>query len=757
MKSQSVRSLWGVIIIAACFLALVVFMTGADLIAGLPSLEQLENPKPDLATTVFTADGQLLGKFKIKNRAYIPYDSIPKNFVKALVATEDKNFYEHWGVSLERSFKALVKLVISFGSRKEGASTITQQLARNVYLTFEQTLWRKIREQITAVQIERAYTKNEIIEMYANTVYFGNSAYGIQVASEFYFNKPPYQLTLEECAYLVALLKSPENYDAIDHPKDAKSRRDLVMSLMLERGFITGNEYRIAASQPINLVEQKEEESYAGGYFKEHLRRTWSKKLHDSLKVDLYRDGLTIYTTLDTRMQAYANQAVVEHLNSFQRTFDRTWSWKRRDELLKRVLGNAIKNNPKYKAADSIKKPIIWEMLSKDAKFVDSIKRVATQIQSSLTVIEAKTGYVRAMVGSRDTNATGMGLNRSTDMIRQPGSSFKPFVYASAMQNSGLTPNSIVNASSFTYRLPGGGVWRPKGSGGGAMALRQALKFSVNTVAARLIVGPTNVRNVIKLCRELGLSTVIPEVPSIALGSAEVRPIEIVNAYNVFPNEGVFVPYTLVTKIEDRYGNVIYDHKPGNLMKEVLKPRVAGGMVSMMQDVVNGGTAKTIRNWYGGPAAGKTGTTQDFADAWFIGYTPELVAGVWVGFDEHKIKFTGWYGQGGSAAAPVWGRFMSKIYNDEQLPYGNVGFSKAPIAPGGGGFYRPRYSTNKSTEIKNSDVKEDLNDVQEGNVPPNEGGGGGNQSGNSETAPSGGNDPKPDAPEKTTEKPKDPE
>lgn len=265
-QSQSMRSVWGVGIIAVCFLILVIVMSGTDLIAGLPSLEQLENPKPDLATTVFTADGQLLGKFKIKNRAYIPYDSIPKNFVKALVATEDKNFYEHWGVSLERSFKALVKLVISFGSRREGASTITQQLARNVYLSSEQTLWRKIREQITAVQIEKAYTKTEIIEMYANTVYLGNSAYGIQVASVFFFNKQPFQLSLEECAYLVALLKSPENYDALDHPKEAKNRRDLVLSLMLENGFITGSEYSQACARPIVIVEQKEDESNAGGF-----------------------------------------------------------------------------------------------------------------------------------------------------------------------------------------------------------------------------------------------------------------------------------------------------------------------------------------------------------------------------------------------------------------------------------------------------------------------------------------------------------
>lgn len=722
-QSQSMRSVWGVGIIAVCFLILVIVMSGTDLIAGLPSLEQLENPKPDLATTVFTADGQLLGKFKIKNRAYIPYDSIPKNFVKALVATEDKNFYEHWGVSLERSFKALVKLVISFGSRREGASTITQQLARNVYLSSEQTLWRKIREQITAVQIEKAYTKTEIIEMYANTVYLGNSAYGIQVASVFFFNKQPFQLSLEECAYLVALLKSPENYDALDHPKEAKNRRDLVLSLMLENGFITGSEYSQACARPIVIVEQKEDESNAGGFFREYVRKTWAKKLHDALKVDLYRDGLTIYTTLDTRIQAHANEAVIEHLNSFQKLLIELGAGKEED-LVKRVVANAIRNNPTYKVADSAKKIVVAALLSKDLKFIDSVKKAASQIQASLTVIEAKTGYVRAIVGSRDTNSTGMGLNRATDIIRQPGSSFKPFVYASAMQNSGLTPNSIVNSSSFSYRLPGGGYWRPKGSGGGSIALRQALKFSINTVAARLIVGPTNVRNVIKLCKDLGLTTFIPEVPSIALGSAEVKPIEIVNAYNVFPNEGVFVPYTLVTKIEDRYGNVIYEHKPGNLMKEILKPKVAGGMVSMMRDVVDGGTAKSIRNWYGGPAAGKTGTTQDFADAWFIGYTPEIVAGVWVGFDEHKIKFTGWYGQGGSAAAPIWGRFMSKIYDDETLLYNrDLGFSKALNVPVGSGVYHPKYS-NKSTEIKNSEVTPDeLKDAPpENTIPSNDGG-----------------------------------
>jgi len=664
-----------------------------DIIGGLPSLEELENPRPDLATTIYSADGVQLDQFYIHNRAYIPIDSIPKPFINALIATEDQKFHEHWGLNIGRMFGALFENVRSVNMTKQGASTITQQLARNLYLSTERTLKRKIREQLTAVQIERTYTKNEILEMYANQVYFGHGAYGIQVAAEVYFNKKPLDLTVDECAYLVGVLKAPDTYDAAKNPDRALDRRNTVLALMTQMGYISGGEYSSASAKPIVLSKPKEKPRVAG-YFVEAVRR--SLENDERLQgYNLYRDGLVIYTSVDTRIQGYAEQAVREHLSGFQPIFSRSWSWRRKEWMLKSIVSRAVRSTERYRvAANDADRSRIMNEMSRDPKFIDSVRRQSTEIQCGLVAIEPKTGYVKAMVGGHD-DAFGRGLNHVTDIRRQPGSSFKPFVYASALEN-GCTPNTVVSAASFTYRMPGGGTWHPKGSGGGGMTLRSALKASVNTVAARLIVSKTSVDKVIALAKSMGIRSPLPRVPSIALGSAEVTPMEITAAYTAFPNDGYYTEPTFIMKIEDRYGRVIYEHKPE--MKEVLSPRVAAQMVSMMRGVVDGGTAKTIRAFFNLPAAGKTGTTQRFADAWFIGYTPDLVAGVWVGFDDQRIKFTGWYGQGGKAAAPVWGRFMKKVYEDDRLPYERRDFNgdRTP-----GAYDRLPYSFARSKEVEN--------------------------------------------------------
>jgi penicillin-binding protein 1A len=382
-----------------------------------------------------------------------------------------------------------------------------------------------------------------------------------------------------------------------------------------------------------------------------------------------------VYTTLDSRMQKYANEAVREHLNEFQPLFNRTWSWRGKEPLLKSIVGRAARESDRYKAALSEEERVrVTNELTKDPHFIDSVKKEATEIESGFVVVEPKTGFVRAMVGGSDISS-GRGLNHVTQIRRQPGSSFKPFVYASALEG-GMNPGSGISAAPVVYHIPGGGIWRPKGGGGGVVTLRSALKFSINTVAARLILEKTTPAKVIRLAKEMGIKSPIPEVPAIALGSAEVTPLEITAAYGAFPNDGIFVEPTFILKVEDRWGHVIYQAKP--IMHEALDPKIASQMVSMMRGVVDGGTATSIRRWFNYPAAGKTGTTQDFADAWFIGYTPELVAGVWIGFDDHRIKFTGWYGQGGKAAAPVWGRFMAKVYKDDRLPYDQREFDGEP-------------------------------------------------------------------------------
>ncbi|MCB0712978.1 MAG: PBP1A family penicillin-binding protein [Ignavibacteriae bacterium] len=696
------RSAFGITIVLLSIGLLAAGIYLFEILSGLPTLEELENPKPDLSTRIFSADGVELDQFFVHNRRYIPYDSIAPSFFHALIATEDQKFYDHWGVSVERILKAAFKNLRSMDLTKEGASTITQQLARNIYLSQEVTMTRKLREQFTAIQIERTYTKREILEMYANTVYFGRGAYGIQVASEIFFNKEPEDLSIEESAMLVGMLKAPENYNPITNYEKALQRRNVVLGLMNEVGFISGKQRSEAQKKPIELREPKQRsETSIAAHFVEAVRRTLQKepKLQ---KYNLYRDGLVIYTTIDTRMQRYANQAVREHLEYFQPVFSGSWSWGRKQKLLRSIVEKAAKNTEEYREAltDADKEAVV-KRFAADPKFIDSVKKQATSIEVGFVVIEAQTGQVKAMVGGNDfTN--GRGLNHVTQIRRQPGSAFKPFVYASAMQDGGMNPGSGVETAPKTWRV-GGTSWSPKGGKGGVVSLRSALKYSINTAAARLIMEHTNTENVIKLAKEMGIKSPIPNVPSIALGTAELTPIEITAAFGTFPNNGMFVEPSMITKVEDRYGNVIYEAP--RIVHDALDPKVAGWMVSMMQGVVDGGTATSIRQFFSNAAAGKTGTTQDFADAWFVGYTPELVAGIWVGFDDHRIKFTGWYGQGGKAAAPVWGRFMGKVYKDDGLPYEKTSFDGQPK----GDYVTLPYNLN--VPLENADIPSDALNV----------------------------------------------
>jgi penicillin-binding protein 1A len=645
---------------------------------GLPSLEELENPKPELATRVLSADGEVIDEFFLTRRTYMPFDSIPKPFLNGLIATEDREFYNHWGIHAVRIIKAAVKNVLR-GRINQGASTITQQLARNLYVNIgqERTLTRKIREAVTAVQIERTYTKNEILELYINTVYFGRGAHGLQVAAEMYFNKSPQELTVPECAFLVGILQRPGLHENLRNYQASLNRRNVVLYSMAEEGFISGAQYEVLKKVPIvpTPPEETTVERSIAPHFVEMIRQQMNRDDDKALSVlrryDLFRDGLVIYTTLNARMQRYANQAVEEHLKQFQRDFSRAWKWDGKESLLNEVLDKAIKSRPSYIAANPADRKAIIAKLRKNTAFVDSVKFEATRIQVGFASIEASTGEIRAMVGSsifgKQSRYT---LNRVTQIRRQPGSSFKPFVYAAAL-DKGLTPYSNVESGWLSYKLPTGKTWEVQGSStGGPISLATALKFSINTVAARLMTDYVTPNEVIRLAKRCGIKSELMSVPSLALGSGEVSPMEMITAFTVFPNEGMSVEPYAIERIEDRFGNVLYDHaKQGLTISDAMNPRVAKQMTGMMRNVVNSGTAARVRGWFPYEAAGKTGTTNDFADAWFVGYTPQLVAGVWTGFDDQRIKFTGWYGQGGSAAAPIWARFMQKVYKDPLLQY----------------------------------------------------------------------------------------
>ena len=670
------------------FLAIALGMTlyiTMFIVDELPSFEQLENPPQELATKVLSADGKILDMFFIKKRSYIPYDSIPKDVINALIATEDRAYFDHWGIHPMRIVKAFVKNIIAFRA-KEGASTLSQQLARNLFLNREVSITRKLKEAITAVKIEQTYTKKEILELYCNTVYFGKGAYGIQVASELYFKKTPKQLTTAESAYLIALLKGPENYSAIGNYEKGLKRRNLVLSMMADMGFLEEQQYYSALIQPIFLNRGRLgfKETSIAPHFVEMVRQALEKEdifnLQDN---NLYRDGLVIFTTLDSRIQQAANEAVKEHLAGFQETFRKNWSWKGKQKLLNSLIKQAVMEKPEYLSlTDRAKKEKMIRDALKNPSFIDSVKLKATTIQTGVNVIDPMTGHIVAMVGSSPEGLAMAGdsrytLNHAVQIKRQPGSSFKPFVYASALLN-GLTPESTIESGSFSYTLPSGEVWSPSGSSSGPISLAGGLRFSINTVAARLITEHTSPSEVIALAHRMGIKSDMDPFPTLALGAEEVNPLEMTSAFGTFLNHGISIEPVFIQKIEDKRGKIIYQRSRQVDLVDALRPDIAKEMVKMMRGVVTGGTASSIRSFFPYDAAGKTGTTNDYADAWFVGLTPQLAAGVWVGFDDRRIKFTGWYGQGGKAAAPIWGRMMKKIYSQPGIPYRLKSFGFTP-------------------------------------------------------------------------------
>ncbi len=664
-KKNNKRTKWIIIgSVLFIFLALSIYT-----ISGLPSLDELENPKPVLASRVFSSDGELIGQYFIENRIETHIDSLPPYVVKALIATEDRNFYNHWGVDVPRFFKAMVKNLFSL-SLREGASTITQQLAKNLYSLKEgrenilDKGVRKIREWISAIQIEKTFTKKEIAELYLNVSYFGRSAYGIESASKVYFNKPAKDLTLPEAALFVALLKSSENYDPVRKYDNALQRRNIVMKNMVDTDMLSEAEYQKLKQQPIQLAsESLTHVQSEAPHFLEYVRQQMTT-LADKYGYDLYRDGLNIYTSLDMRMQRIANRSVAKHIKEYQILFDKNWNWDKNKSLLADILDKAIKNDSRYKAETSAEnRAKIYNKLKYDADFVNAVKKSAAKVEVGFTVIDPKTGQIKALVGGENQNF-GRGLNHVTGIRRQPGSSFKPFVYATAIENGYFPAYTVLN-QKFDYN-----GWSPSNADNeysGYETLRWGLANSVNVIAGRLTISDmAPPYQVVRLAQRMGIKSYLDAYPSIALGTVEVSPLEMVSAFGTFANDGVHVEPISILKVEDRNGIVIDEFRPESVQS--ISPQTASIMVDMMSDVVNYGTGAGVRRYFQYPAAGKTGTTQKFSDAWFVGFTPDLVAGAWVGFDDHRVKFTNWYGQGARAALPIWAMFMEGAYKELNLP-----------------------------------------------------------------------------------------
>lgn len=637
-----------------------------EVIGGLPSLQELENPKPILASKVYSDDGEVLGQFFIENRSETNLDSVPQHFIDGLVATEDRKFYDHWGVDLDRFSKAMVKNVLTFS--REGASTLTQQLAKNLYKLWikNETMYdkvvRKVREWITAIQIEKTYTKREILELYLTISPFGRGAYGIESAAKIYFNKRAYDLTVPESALLIALLKSSVNYDPIRRTQNAIKRRNLVMRQMVDVGYLSEVDYQRYKDEPIKVTLQETQNPKTDApHFLEYVRQSMQDEMA-ALGYDIYRDGLRIYTTVDMRMQRIANNSVKTHLKEYQELFNSTWSWERNQNVLNALVEQAARNTDEYRsAANDYEKREVIAKLKKDPGFVAEVKKTSTTIQAGFVVVEPGTGHIKALVGGENLEFL-YGLNHVTQIHRQPGSSFKPIVYAVAI-NNGYFPSYPVSNEPLNYK-----GWSPRGGGqGGYLTLRQGLQKSVNVIAARLIVdGLAPVNQVVELAHRMGIKGEIEPFPSISLGTEEVTPLEMAGVFGTFANHGVYVSPIGILRVEDKDGVLIKEYYPER--REAMSEKTASIMTNLLQAVVDGGTGSGVRRYFSRPAAGKTGTTQDFSDAWFCGYTPHLVAATWVGFDDRRVHFTGWYGQGARAALPIWAMFMSEVYKQFEYP-----------------------------------------------------------------------------------------
>ncbi|MDC0881917.1 PBP1A family penicillin-binding protein [Candidatus Marinimicrobia bacterium] len=643
----------GIVFSGAIFVLLFVLFLSRD----LPSLEQLENYDPDLVTRIYSSDGKILSELFLQKRVFVELNNIPKHMHDAVIASEDRRFYDHWGLSLRSVARAISINILSL-SYRQGFSTLTQQLARNLYKTigFEDSILRKIKEVITAVQIERTYTKDEILEMYLNTVHFGHGTYGVEAATKRFFGKESNQLSVDESALLVGLLPSPASYSPIRHPERARKRRNTVLRLMRDQNYITHNEHAQYRAMTLESVKELPIRGLAP-YFTEYVRRLLEKE-DEALDINIYRDGLKIYTTLDSRLQALAEKVVLDAINTSQSKLNnRIMNNKEEFELLGHLT---------IYDEDSVKL-----MMQGEAQLYKDL-RAKLLVQTAFVAIDPKTGGIMAMIGGRPDYHDQ--YNRAVQAKRQPGSVFKPFVYTTALENGYTVSQQLLNQPVVlnVQNTDGSWVkWKPQnygGSTGGLTTLREGLRKSLNLISVRIVQQDyAPAEQVKRTAQRMGISTDIRAVDAIALGTSEVIPLEMVSAYAAYANKGVYSKPFAITKIEDRYGNTIREY--GAVQYEVLSEEIAFLMTNLMQTVMDRGTAGSAR-WkykFTRPAAGKTGTTQGWSDAWFVGFTPQLATGVWFGVDDYQVSLG--MGQDGSKAAlPTWARFMRDGHDILEMP-----------------------------------------------------------------------------------------
>lgn len=684
------------------------------LFGKMPSFEDLENPNSNLATEIISSDGVTLGKFYNENRTAVKYKDLPKSLVDALVSTEDERFYEHSGIDARRTFGAAAKL----GSNG-GASTITQQLAKLLFhgegsrfLPFR--VIQKAKEWIIAVRLERQYTKNEIIALYFNQVDFVNGAVGIRSAAKVYFNKEPRDLKVEESALLVGMLTNPSLFNPVRRPEKALKRRNVVLGQLVRNKHLEESAKKILERKPIVLDFHPE--SHLDGtatYFREYLRdfmKNWIKenKRPDGEEYDIYGDGLKIYVTLDSKIQEHAEEAVQAHMKNLQEEFFIQQKENKNapfvnitEQETDKIINQAMKNSERWrilKAEEKTDEEIIASFSRKTKMTVftwkgdrdtimtplDSIRYYKHFLQAGLMSMEPQTGQIKAWVGG--INYKYFQYDHVGQGARQVGSTFKPFVYATAIEQLGMSPCDTLLDSPFMIRKGRHHVtedWEPRNSDQkyrGMMTLKRALANSVNIISAKLI-DKTGPEAVVELTKKLGVSSEIPVQPSIALGAVDITVQDMVAAYSTFANQGVYIKPQFISRIEDKNGAVIFEPVPES--HDVLSKDVSFAVIKLLEGVTEGGSGERLRTEGGGsgdnrwtgypyvfknPIAGKTGTSQNQSDGWFIGMVPNLVTGVWVGCEDRSAHFKSiTYGQGATAALPIWGYFMEKCYEDPDL------------------------------------------------------------------------------------------
>ncbi|MDA9360302.1 transglycosylase domain-containing protein [Flavobacteriaceae bacterium] len=717
----ALRFFWATVALGILSVITLFSSAALGLLGQMPELQQLENPKTNLATQILSSDGVVLGKFYFNdNRTSIAYDALPKNLVNALIATEDERFFSHSGIDLKGTLRALVYL-----GKKGGASTISQQLARQLFVGVRsrnkvEAVLQKFKEWVLAVQLERRYTKKEIIAMYLNIYDFGYSADGIQSAAKIYFNTTPKALRIEQSATLVGMLKNSSLFNPLRRPERVEQRRNVVLNQMNRNGFIS--EVELDSLKQIPLTIDYTPDSHREGlatYFRAYLQqfmRKWTKNnpKPDGTKYDIFRDGLRIYTTLDSRLQEIGEKAVNAHMANLQEEFFLQNTPEAnptapfldlREGEIDTLLQNKARRSERWRKMRasgkdeeaiwaSFQKPVEMEVFSwkgdRDTLMspLDSIRYYKHFLRASMMSMNPLTGHVKAWVGG--FNYKHFQYDQVYQGRRQIGSTFKPFLYATAIDQLRLSPCDILPDALFCIEpMKHGNVdaWCPKNSGdkyGQMRTLKNALANSVNTVSARLMdrVGP---RPVINLARKMGITSYLPAVPSIALGTPDISLLEMVGAYSTFANKGIYVKPIMISRIEDKNGTVLFEVVPET--KDVLSQESAYVTIDLLKGVTEAGSGIRLRHQgadennyayknvvtgypyqFENPIAGKTGTTQNQSDGWFMGMVPNLVTGVWVGGEDRAVHFEDIaFGQGATMALPIWAMYMRDAYAIPEL------------------------------------------------------------------------------------------